>query len=129
MAFGGAFEYVTGESRIQFPFMFLNCIVVKDGFCELFANVFLTIYIHFVQFFATLCSAPMYQPQNQKPVKVSNGLGTDAKIDATLQQKTGLFPIGIYPSNKNYSTFSHKIMAIYAGSQLIKTLTVELINL
>ena len=87
MAFGGAI-YVSGESRIQFPFMFLNCIVVKDGFCELFANVFLTIYIHFVQFFATLCSAPMYQPQNQKPVKVSNGLGTDAKIDATLHQKT-----------------------------------------
>lgn len=36
-------------------------------------------------------SAPMYQPQNQKPVKVSNGLGTDAKIDVTLHQKAGLF--------------------------------------
>ena len=30
---------------------------------------------------------PMYQPQNQKPVKVSNGLGTDAKIDAALHHK------------------------------------------
>ena len=38
--------------------------------------------MHFLQI-----SAPMYQPQNQKPVKVSNGLGTDAKIDAALHHK------------------------------------------
>jgi hypothetical protein len=54
-----------------------------------FANVFLTIYIHLVQFFCIFLqiSAPMYQPQNQKPVKVSNGLGTDAKIDAASHHK------------------------------------------
>ena len=51
MAFGGAFEYVSGESRIQFPFMFLNCIVVKEGYCELLANVYITIYIRLVQLF------------------------------------------------------------------------------
>ena len=39
-------------------------------------------FLHFLQI-----SAPMYQPQNQKPVKVSNGLGTDAKIDAGLHHK------------------------------------------
>ena len=55
----------------------------------LLANVFLKIYMHLVQFFAFFLqiSAPMYQPQNQKPVKVSNGLGTDAKIDAALHHK------------------------------------------
>jgi hypothetical protein len=43
----------------------------------------------------------MYQPQNQKPVKVSNSLGTDAKIDATLHQKTGPYHIFISATKTN----------------------------
>ena len=75
----------------------------------LFANVFLKIYMHLVQFFAFFLqiSAPMYQPQNQKPVKVSNGLGTDAKIDATLHQKTGLYHIFISATQAATKTNPH----------------------
>ena len=63
-------------------------VLIQMGFVNCLPMYFLQftyIYCNFLHFLQI--SAPMYQPQNQKPVKVSNGLGTDAKIDAALHHK------------------------------------------